>query len=87
MTEDLPEEHNRVTLDPEMTDSNGIPAVYLLKSLILLFSFLLLLQAISEILPEGNKEKQHTGQRCCNPAMDLIVEFISLFLCLILQPT
>ena len=26
MTEDLPEEHNRVTLDPEMTDSNGIPA-------------------------------------------------------------
>ena len=24
--EDLPEEHNRVTLDPEMTDSNGIPA-------------------------------------------------------------
>jgi choline dehydrogenase-like flavoprotein len=24
--EDLPEEHNRVTLDPELTDSNGIPA-------------------------------------------------------------
>ncbi|MCH7606400.1 MAG: GMC family oxidoreductase [Chloroflexi bacterium] len=26
MTEDLPEEHNRVTLDPELTDSHGIPA-------------------------------------------------------------
>ena len=26
MTEDLPEEHNRVTLDPDETDSNGIPA-------------------------------------------------------------
>ena len=26
MTEDLPEEHNRVTLDPELTDSLGIPA-------------------------------------------------------------
>ena len=26
MTEDLPEEHNTVTLDPEMTDSDGIPA-------------------------------------------------------------
>ena len=24
--EDLPEEHNRVTLDPELTDSDGIPA-------------------------------------------------------------
>jgi choline dehydrogenase-like flavoprotein len=24
--EDLPEEHNRVTLDPELTDSHGIPA-------------------------------------------------------------
>jgi len=24
--EDLPEEHNRVTLDPELTDSNGVPA-------------------------------------------------------------
>jgi len=24
--EDLPEEHNQVTLDPELTDSNGIPA-------------------------------------------------------------
>jgi choline dehydrogenase-like flavoprotein len=24
--EDLPEEHNRVTLDPELVDSNGIPA-------------------------------------------------------------
>ena len=24
--EDLPEKHNRVTLDPELTDSNGIPA-------------------------------------------------------------
>ncbi|MYF28505.1 MAG: choline dehydrogenase, partial [Gammaproteobacteria bacterium] len=24
--EDLPEEHNRVTLDPELTDSNGIPS-------------------------------------------------------------
>ena len=24
--EDLPEEHNRVTLDPDLTDSNGIPA-------------------------------------------------------------
>ena len=24
--EDLPEEHNTVTLDPELTDSNGIPA-------------------------------------------------------------
>ena len=24
--EDLPEEHNRVTLDPEMKDSHGIPA-------------------------------------------------------------
>lgn len=24
--EDLPEEHNRVTLDPELKDSNGIPA-------------------------------------------------------------
>ena len=24
--EDLPEEHNRVTLDPELADSNGIPA-------------------------------------------------------------
>ena len=24
--EDLPEEHNRVTLDPELTDANGIPA-------------------------------------------------------------
>ena len=24
--EDLPEEHNRVTLDPVLTDSNGIPA-------------------------------------------------------------
>jgi choline dehydrogenase-like flavoprotein len=24
--EDLPEEHNRVTLDPELTDGNGIPA-------------------------------------------------------------
>ena len=26
VTEDLPEEHNCVTLDPDMTDSNGIPA-------------------------------------------------------------
>ena len=26
VTEDLPEEHNCVTLDPEMTDSDGIPA-------------------------------------------------------------
>ncbi len=26
MSEDLPEEHNMVTLDPEMTDSDGIPA-------------------------------------------------------------
>ena len=26
MTEDLPEEHNLVTLDPDETDSNGIPA-------------------------------------------------------------
>jgi choline dehydrogenase-like flavoprotein len=26
MTEDLPEEHNQVTLDPNMTDSHGIPA-------------------------------------------------------------
>ena len=26
MTEDLPEEHNTVTLDPELTDSDGIPA-------------------------------------------------------------
>ena len=26
MTEDLPEEHNQVTLDPELTDSDGIPA-------------------------------------------------------------
>lgn len=26
LCEDLPEEHNRVTLDPELTDSNGIPA-------------------------------------------------------------
>jgi choline dehydrogenase-like flavoprotein len=26
MTEDLPEEHNVVTLDPELTDSDGIPA-------------------------------------------------------------
>ncbi len=26
MTEDLPEEHNRVTLDPDLIDSNGIPA-------------------------------------------------------------
>jgi choline dehydrogenase-like flavoprotein len=26
VTEDLPEEHNRVTLDPELTDSDGIPA-------------------------------------------------------------
>ena len=26
VTEDLPEEHNRVTLDPDMTDSDGIPA-------------------------------------------------------------
>ena len=26
MTEDLPEEHNQVTLDPELTDSHGIPA-------------------------------------------------------------
>ena len=26
MTEDLPEEHNMVTLDPELTDSDGIPA-------------------------------------------------------------
>ena len=24
--EDLPEEHNRVTLDPELKDSHGIPA-------------------------------------------------------------
>ena len=26
MTEDLPEEHNMVTIDPELTDSDGIPA-------------------------------------------------------------
>ena len=26
MTEDLPEEHNRVSLDPDLTDSHGIPA-------------------------------------------------------------
>ena len=26
MTEDLPEEHNQVTLDPNLTDSHGIPA-------------------------------------------------------------
>ena len=26
MTEDLPEEHNRVTLDPNLTDTHGIPA-------------------------------------------------------------
>ena len=26
MTEDLPEEHNRVTLDPALTDRHGIPA-------------------------------------------------------------
>ena len=26
MTEDLPEEHNQVTLDPVLTDSHGIPA-------------------------------------------------------------
>lgn len=26
VTEDLPEEHNRVTLDPELTDGDGIPA-------------------------------------------------------------
>ena len=26
MTEDLPEEHNTVTLDPDLTDSDGIPA-------------------------------------------------------------
>ena len=26
MTEDLPEEHNQVTLDPDLTDSHGIPA-------------------------------------------------------------
>jgi choline dehydrogenase-like flavoprotein len=26
MTEDLPEEHNTVTLDPDLTDSHGIPA-------------------------------------------------------------
>lgn len=26
VSEDLPEEHNRVELDPELTDSNGIPA-------------------------------------------------------------
>ena len=26
MTEDLPEEHNQVTLDPDLTDSDGIPA-------------------------------------------------------------
>ena len=26
MSEDLPEESNRITLDPELTDSNGIPA-------------------------------------------------------------
>ena len=26
MTEDLPEEHNRVTIDPELTDAHGIPA-------------------------------------------------------------
>ena len=26
VTEDLPEEHNRVTLDPDLTDSDGIPA-------------------------------------------------------------
>jgi choline dehydrogenase-like flavoprotein len=26
MAEDLPEPHNRVTLDPELTDANGIPA-------------------------------------------------------------
>jgi choline dehydrogenase-like flavoprotein len=26
ITEDLPEEHNRVTLDPVLKDSNGIPA-------------------------------------------------------------
>ena len=26
MTEDLPEEHNRVTLDPDLTDTHGIPA-------------------------------------------------------------
>ena len=26
LCEDLPEEHNRVTLDPELTDSHGIPA-------------------------------------------------------------
>ena len=26
MTEDLPEEHNQVTLDPILTDSDGIPA-------------------------------------------------------------
>ena len=26
MTEDLPEEHNLITLDPDETDSNGIPA-------------------------------------------------------------
>jgi choline dehydrogenase-like flavoprotein len=26
MTEDLPEEHNRVTLDPHLTDAHGIPA-------------------------------------------------------------
>ena len=26
ITEDLPEEHNRVTLDPDIKDSNGIPA-------------------------------------------------------------
>ena len=26
LSDDLPEEHNRVTLDPELTDSHGIPA-------------------------------------------------------------
>src|SRR5439155_14822956 len=26
MGEDLPEEHNRVTLDPVLTDSDGVPA-------------------------------------------------------------
>ena len=26
VAEDLPEEHNRVTLDPDLTDSDGIPA-------------------------------------------------------------
>ncbi|MBT4493846.1 MAG: GMC family oxidoreductase [Gammaproteobacteria bacterium] len=46
--EDLPEEHNRVTLDPELTDSDGIPAA----------------RIDYQLGDNSQKMLRHAGERC-----------------------